>query len=305
MKKLLPLLLVIGAVLVSGCGSIPQITTEEDKIGTNGLIITSFSSDASSIPAGDSIELLLEVKNVGGAEATDAIVDLSGVYFGTGTLDWNCGGDEKTSGVKLTTPLLPPEQGIPGDVDSNSWYCKSPSDIKSDTPYTFDVRMTYGYSTDVTGKLNFVDDDYWGSLSQDEKQKLAGGVSFLSQSDGPLSIKLYSGSRTRPFVIYPGETTEEHTLRIIIQNVGSGKPVDHEVTIESLDLGGELSLVKKEDCVKTVTLSRGKSASVSCKVRHSNPQKILNRQDITVKLHLTYKWFVDSSTDVTVEKPLT
>jgi len=165
--------------------------------------------------------------------------------------------------------------------------------------------VKYGYSTDVTGKLNFVKEDYWRSLSQDEKQKLAGGVSFLSQSDGPLSIKLYSGSRTRPFVIYPGETTEEHTLRIIIQNVGSGKPVDHEVTIESLDLGGELSLVKKEDCVKTVTLSRGKSASVSCKVRHSNPQKILNRQDITVKLHLTYKWFVDSSTDVTVEKPLT
>ena len=294
MKKLLVLLLLITAVLVSGCIGQPK-----ERVASNGLIISSFSSDATSIPAGDTIELLLEVENVGGAEATDATVDLSGVYFGTGTLDWNCGGNEKTSAVKLATSLLPPEQGIPGDVDSYSWYCESPSDIKSDTPYTFDVRMTYGYSTDVTGKLNFVDDDYWGSLSQDEKQKLAGGVSQLSQTAGPLLIKLYSGSRTRPFVIY-GDGTNQYTLRIVITNVGSGKPLDNIVNIVNPQISSGATLT----CTETsVTLSRGKSASTSCTVTLN--QNVINRQDFTVSLGFTYDWYVDSSTDVTVERPLT
>lgn len=301
MKKLLPLLLLVGAVLVSGC--VGQNGGDNGK-GTNGLIIKSFSSDSSSIPAGDSIELLLEVENVGGAEATGAEAVLSGVTFDSGELDWNCGDKTKTS-EKFTSRLLPPEKGIPGDVDSVSWICKSPTGIRSDTPYTFDVRVTYGYSTDVTGKLNFVKGDYWTSLSQAEKQKLAGGVSYLSQSPGPLSIKLYSGSRTRPFVIYDDEKSEEHTLRIIITNVGSGKPVDYKVTIEDIKLSKGLSITKKEDCVKTVTLSRGKSASVSCKIKLVDPKTVINRQDFTVSLGLKYSWYVDSSTDVTVEKPLT
>jgi len=302
MKKLLPLLLVIGVVIISGCGSIPQITTKKEIIGTNGLIIKSFSSDATSIPAGDSIELLLEVENVGGTEATAAEAVLSGVTFGTGGLDWDCGDDTSQD---FASRLLPPENGIPGDVDSVSWICKSPTGIRSDTPYTFDVRVTYGYSTDVTGKLNFVTGDYWRSLSQADKQSLAGGVSYLSQTDGPLSIKIYSGSRTRPFIIYEDGGEEVHTLRIIITNVGSGKPVDHEVTIESLDLSQGLSLEEEEECIKTVTLSRGKSASVSCKVKLNNPDNVINRQDFTVSLSLSYSWYVDSSSTVTVEKPLT
>jgi len=304
MKKLLLPLLIIGAVFVSGCAGITEQPDENGGGGTNGLIISSFSSDAASIPAGDSIELLLEVENVGGAEATGAEAVLSGVTTGTGELDWDCG-DEDEITKEFAPRLLPPEKGIPGDIDSDSWICKSPEGIRSDTPYTFDVRVTYGYSTDVTAKLNFVKGDYWGSLSQAEKQNLAGGVSYLSQTAGPLSIKLYSGSRTRPFIIYEDEETEEHTLRIIITNVGSGKPIDYEVTIEDIKLSKGLSIINKENCVKTVTLSRGKSASVSCKVRLDDTESVINRQDFTVSLNLKYSWYADSSTDVIVEKPLT
>ena len=62
MKKLLPLLLVISAVLVSGCGDTISQPNGDETGAANGLIISSFSTDSSSITAGDTIEVMLEIE---------------------------------------------------------------------------------------------------------------------------------------------------------------------------------------------------------------------------------------------------
>jgi len=299
MKRLLPLLLLIGTVLLSGC--IGQPTTP--PLGTNGIIISSFSPDITPITAGDVIELILEVENVGGATAEKVKTNLSGVTFGEGDLDWSC--EEDTSDVSFGD-LMPPENGIPGEEHTEAWTCTSPSGIKSDTVYTFDVRVNYDYSTDVTGTLTFVTGDYWRSLTQDEKEKLSekGGISQLSQTAGPLSIKLYAGRRTRPFIIYDPED-KTYTLRVVINNVGSGKPTDNKVKIiqQKSSTGLKINCFEAGEEEREITLSRGKTASISCDLTLEG--NVINRQDFTVALGFEYNWNVDSSTDVTVEKPLT
>lgn len=298
MKKLLPLLLLVGAVIISGCVGVGQNGVE--PVAANGLIISSFSTDATSITAADSVELVLEIENVGGAAAENTVADLSGVTFGTGFLDWSC--EQSTTGISIGK-LLPPEKGIPGESHTEVWVCSSPTGIRSDTVYTFDTRVKYDYSTDATGTLTFVTGDYWRTLSQTEKEELSskGGVSQLSQTAGPLLIKLYAGRKTRPFIIYD-VNQKEYTLRIIINNVGSGKPTDNKVSIVNQQSSTGLGISCPTD---PITLSRGKTASVSCKLTLSNPSGILNRQDFTISLGFDYNWHIDSSTDVTVEKPLT
>ena len=295
MKKILPLLMLIGIVLASGC--VGQTPTKPPA-GTNGLIISDFSPDTSTLMADDSINLNLEVENVGGAEASTINVNLYGVTFGTGDFDW-----QLTSGdqiFKLADQLLPPEEGIPGEMTTYVWTLKAPKGIKSDTTYSFDTRVEYDYSTDVTGILTFVSKKYWDSLSKSEKDALVSkaGISQLTQTGGPLSVTLYAGQRTRPFVVDPVEN--EYTMRVTINNVGSGEPKD-TIQLSSAEASSGIDII----CPNTpIKLSRGKTASFSCTVTLTNTN-IMNKQDFTISLSFNYGWRVDSSTEVTVQKPLT
>jgi hypothetical protein len=298
MKKILPLLMLIGVVLASGC--VGQTTTT--TTGTNGLIISDFSPDASNLMAGDSVNLNLEVQNVGGAKASNIKFDLYGVTFGTGNYDWALTGE---SSYTLPSPLMPPEEGISGEMSTYVWTIKSPSGIKSDTTYPFDVRVEYNYSTDVTGTLTFVSKDYWNSLSKTEKEALASkaGISQLTQTGGPISITLYAGQRTRPFVVDTEQA--QYIMRVTVNNIGSGEPRD---VIKLLPEEGSTGImISCPDAAKTdgVKLSRGKTASFSCTLTLSNPEKIVNKQDFTIALGFSYGWRVDSSTEITVQRPLT
>jgi hypothetical protein len=226
--------------------------------------------------------------------------NIYGVTFGSGEFDWlRTQGEQSFS---LADQLLPPEQGIPGEISSPYiWVLKAPSGIKSDTTYSFDVRVEYHYSTDVTGILTFVDDDFWNTLSKSEKEALVSkaGVSQMTQTGGPISVTLYAGQRQRPFVVYAGQDT--YHMRVTISNVGSGEPKG-AITLATPQSSSGMSVT----CTTPPTgiiLSRGKTANFPCDITLNNPN-IMNKQDFTIGLSFTYDWRVDSSTDITVQKPL-
>jgi hypothetical protein len=297
MKRILPLFMLIGVIVASGC--IGQTTTVQP--GTNGLIISDFSSDGTTVMAGDIINLNLEAQNVGGATATNVNGNIYGVTFGTGDFDW-----ERTQGEQsftLATQLLPPEEGIPGEISPPYiWVLKAPRGIKSDTTYSFDVRLEYSYSTDVTGILTFVSENYWNSLSKSEKEALVSkaGVSQMSQTGGPISVTLYAGTRQRPFVVYSG--LNEYHMRVTINNVGSGEPKDI-ITLGTPQASSGMS-ISCDTPLGGIRLSRGKTANFPCTLTLTNTN-IMNKQDFTIGLSFTYDWRVDSTTDITVKKPLT
>jgi hypothetical protein len=304
MKKILFLLMLIGVVLASGC-----LGTQVEKKpapGTNGLIISDFYPDANVVQAGYTVYLNLEVQNVGGAKATNIDVSLYGVTFGKGDFDWDLTQGKqsfKYADEMNLTELRPPEEGIPGEVaPMYTWTLIAPRGIKADTPYSFDVRVGYDYTTDVTGVLTFVSKTYWESLSKSEKEALAkkAGVSQLTQTGGPISVTLYAGTRQMPFVVYSGQNT--YILRVTITNVGSGEPKDTiRLVSQKASTGMSISCAVPPDGIR---LSRGKTASFSCTLTLTDTN-ILNKQDFTVGLGFEYGWRVDSSTEITVQKPLT
>jgi hypothetical protein len=298
MKRILALLMLIGVVLASGC--VGQTTTTP-VAGTNGLVISDFSPDSNKVMAGDTINLNLEVQNVGGAPADTVTANIYGVPIGTGDFDWNLQSGQET--FTLANQLLPPEEGIPGEIATYVWTLRAPRGVKSDTTNTFDLRISYNYKTDVTGVLTFVSQTYWNSLTKEEKAALASkaGVSQLTQTGGPLSITLYAGQRTRPFVIDPSVTM--YKLRITINNVGGGEPSGPITLNQALSSTGVRIACPPELSALGVTLSRGKTASFSCDINLDNTG-IANKQDFTISLSFNYGWRVDSSSDITVQKAL-
>jgi hypothetical protein len=298
MKRILALLMLIGVVLASGC--VGQTTTKQPT-GANGLIISDFSPDASKIMADDSVNLNLEVQNVGGAPANTVNVYLYGVTFGTGDYDWSI---EGLQSFLLTEQLLPPEEGVPGELATNVWTLRAPKGIKSDTTFTFDTRIDYEYTTDVTGMLTFVSKSYWDSLSREEKQAMTAkaGFSQMTQTGGPISITMYAGQRTRPFVIDP--SVDHYTMRVTVNNIGSGEPRD-VIKLTSADASTGISIDCDDGAYSGLTLSRGKTASFSCDIiPGTEAMAISNKQDFTTSLSFSYGWRVDSSTDIIVQRAL-
>jgi len=298
MKRILPLLMLIGLIVTSGC--IGQTPTQSQP-GTNGVVITDFSPDATSIMAGETVNLNLEAQNVGGAKATNVNGNMYGVTFGSGEFDWT-----RTQGEQIfniANQLLPPEEGVSGEISPPYiWVLRAPTGIKSDTTYSFDVRVEYTYSTDVTGILTFASESYWNSLSKSEKDALVSkaGVSQMTQTGGPISVTLYAGQKQRPFVIYSG--VNEYPMRVTINNVGSGEPKDViNLVSAKASTGMSIQCTIPENGIR---LSRGKTANFPCTLRLDNAN-IMNKQDFTVGFSFSYVWRVDSSTDITVKKPLT
>ncbi|MDI6825988.1 MAG: hypothetical protein QMD36_02200 [Candidatus Aenigmarchaeota archaeon] len=305
MKRILLLLMLIGVVLASGClGTQPK----EIPVGMNGLIIPDFSPDANKIMAGDTVNLYLEVQNVGGAKASDINVSLYGVTFAEppGEYDWQVAQGKLSFrfSEEGISQLLPPEEGIPGEIATYFWTFKAPTGIKADTTYSFDVRVEYNYLTDVSGILTFVSKDYWNRLSKSEKEALStkAGVTQLRQTGGPIAVKLYAGVRERPFVIDPAQIN--YTIRVDINNVGSGEPKDVIKLISEKSSTGITISCPDEVKTKGIRLSAGKTASFSCTLTLGKTD-ILNKQDFSIALGFNYDWRVDSSTGITVKKPLT
>jgi len=181
-RALIPLSLLAIAVILSGC-----IGQNGSKVsGSNGIIIKDFGFDYSPIYAEEQVGLSMEVQNVGGEEGTVLGITI----FGADTVESADCDTETLSGLQwcteddidptFTRPLLPPDPstGMEGEEDFFDWLLESPSEVKAATPYDFEVRLDYTYSTVYTGTLQLVEQDYLQTLTPENREALikAGGV---------------------------------------------------------------------------------------------------------------------------------
>jgi len=299
-KALIPLCLLVGIAILSGCVGQPTGVV----IGTNGIIIRDFGFDYSPIYSEETTGLTLTLQNVGGEEGTLKEIAIFGVdapAAAPGPLTWGYGtGDSFT--LTLSDELLPPDPttGFEGEEYFQEWIPEAPTDIKSPTTYDFQTRVKYLYSSTFTGKIQVVHNDYLRTLPPEERESLirVGGIQDASITAGPLSLAAASG---RHFIIRSGDSAESRSIKFKITNVGSGFPYKdpwstanlHIVTVTA-DEGIDCSV--PED----IKLSRGKTGVISCTFTSPADGSFTNKIDKYFSVTLDYGYYVDSAASITV-----
>jgi len=300
MKRYLLLILLISIVFISGC--IGQTTTKTKS--TNGLVISDFSFGVDSIVSGETIDLDMEIENVGDAKATQITAELFGPEMAetADSVTWGVTNPDGKGNRKISIGSLDPSDPTTGFVPfwTGSWVLTAPKDLVSDTPYTFNVRLDYRYTTTFTGVLTVMSSDYIRSRPKDERDKLyaSGGVSQQVTSGGPLLIEAASGSH---FVIKTGEEAgKTKTINFKVTNVGSGFPYSNEPGDYKVRIDSSKGISCTPD--ETFRLSRGKTGLFTCKF--TVPSYVTNKLDITFIINLDYRYYQDSAVDITVTKKL-
>jgi len=300
-KALIPLCLLAIATVLSGCiGQEGVVVT-----GTNGLIIKDFSFDYSPIYSGESTGLSLEIQNVGGEKGTLKEIVVFGVdapASSAGTLTWGYGTGDTFTLTGIDQELLPPDPttGFEGEEYFQEWIPESPTDIKSPTTYDFQTRIRYTYTSTFTGKIQVVDNDYLRTLPVDKREALikAGGVQDASVTAGPLSLAAASGTH---FIVRSGDPAQDRSIKFKITNVGSGFPYkepwsDTNLHIITVTANDGIACSIPQD----VKLARGKTGVISCTFTAPAYGGFTNKIDKYFSVTLSYGYYVDSATSITV-----
>ncbi len=305
--KELMLFSIVSIVFLAGCARGPSA-----PVG-NGLVIKSFSPEFSSVDSGAPVSFLLTVQNLGEVKATAVKAQL----FGLST-DWIL-----TPPLGSVQPLTPsslaapdPLSGLQGEETTQEWTATTPSKV-TDVNYDASLRVYYGYTTAAGGLVRFVSSTYQRSLTQ-QGQQLAQPIGVISStsSGGPLLITILA--RT-PVVSATGDSTGR--VQIEIQNVGSGRVYDLDSgksepeivldRIKEIKIGGvgDGKCAGVDDSTGIVTLSglnaqkllTGKSRTINCEIK-TGDVITQNFKNVELKIDITYNYFVDSATSITVLK---
>ncbi len=306
-KEIVPLLLIVGVVFVSGC--IGQTKTTG---AAKGLSIQSFSPDFEEVRSGEEITLSALIENVGEADATGISVQLFGLNFN----EWNLQGDnpKKQSILRKADPT----QDMPGESYEFNWNLQSPPNLRVDNTYTANIRTYYKYQTSAVATLRFMSYDYIKSLPADEfeKAKKSAGVVQSTVSSAPISASINVGSR--PLIVYSDGDT--YSVQLTITNVGNGNPFklnadypgyggpldSSDLYYVDVDIDTDLDL----DCSNTLDtaksgelrLTRGTSKTLFCTATIPSVEDLGNTKDYTVTVNLNYGYYTDASTKIKVLK---
>lgn len=305
-KILIPILAI---VLVSGC-TIPGLENLSvgQTAGTagNGLEITSFTADPSTVFSGSSVRLIMEVENQGGTTVEN---DKDMVYL-TGSNFDSWGGTTYTHFDK-TMKSSDVVRDIPADTKRFSWSVRAPTLTAGQTRTdTFIGRVYHDYQTSANGNV------WVYSESEAEAARTSGRPLYtpsFTYTKGPVGLSV-SVSPT-PVILYSGEAT--FTLYIKLSNLATGTiyhtgSVTYATGSESVKIdpsqdqlnwvnvavtGSDLTL--GDGCTGDQELVAGKEATLVCEVTvNSAPDTFKSYAlDVTV----SYGYFTERTVSVTVQ----
>lgn len=294
-KNLVIILSLIVVVTISGCVS--QTST---IAGGPGIVITDASVDYSPVFAGDIVGWNLEVQNQGEDDTTIHSI----TWFGVDMTSWSL--NPSTNPDTTSKPIVgaDPITGFEGASYFETRTITAPSTIMSPTTVDLGIRVEYDYDTDFSATIRIMDPDYLRTLSTEDKNTLiqTGGIRDSRSTAAPLSVKAASGAH---FVARG--TSRTITIPFRITNVGAGLPYkDNVANADTAASSGGLYVVNaisgsnNLDCTSAgdITLSRGKNGGFGCTL--TIPGTVTNYEDHTFSLTLSYRYYVDGSTSLTV-----
>ena len=283
------LALILAAVTVSGCTG-----GGGGSGGTEGVVIEYFEPDISEIYSSEELMFTAGVKNIGEENADNVELRL----FGLGN-DWTWV-SEKMQEISGSLEKSDASEGIEGGTGEAQWVVVSPSGLKVDNTYTANVRLSYDYKTTARANVKVYDTEYLKSISEEASDIMrSSGIDTFTVTDAPITIELTGLSKP---LIYRG-SGQKSSVTVLISNIGDGKPyLDNEndlsVYVDKITVDGEvITTVSNQD----YRLPR--SGRKSIPVEFELPE-IESYTTIPIEVDLTYRYFVDSSTNIVVLKTL-
>ena len=291
MKKVLPLLAVIGIIFLAGC--IGQEEKKEEVKG-KGVVIKSLTVEPEELEPEMEAMITLVVQNRGGAIAEDVSPQIIGLPRGEG--EWTVIGPSPSSIPRLVPP--DPERGVPeGEEAYITWTLRAPKK-KITMTYDFQARVTYDYTTSSSCVIRLLSMDYYKQLLPSEREKRNWGVIQSSYSDGPLQITFSAPS---PIISWDTIKKEENItgtanypvpIWVKIENIGGGSVI------------GNISVTPTGvfNCsASKLSLIGGKYAMLICKL---NVTEFSNFKDYEPRFTFDYKYSIDKWTSVKVLKEM-
>lgn len=303
-KSVLPVLsLLMVVVLVSGCVQIGGDDEEETRYD-NGLVIENFEAFPDEVFSGDSLDLILDVQNKGGREATDVWAEV-----------YSLGGlEDSNENKKELSDLDSPTSDFEGQTDTATWNLDAPSIEKGITDtVTPNVRVYYQYSTRARNSVPVLTrSEYKRRLKRDESLPEAGSTTV---SHGPFSVEIKSRSTA---VI--NEDDDEHTFRVSItaNNIMSGtayksglgsetEPESDELDVVNLTIksgegdiscGGESHADEYQESEED--LRGGEEMRKNCEIKLAKDE-VSDVMDIPIEVKMDYGYFISGEAPVTIE----
>lgn len=302
------LALIAVTVIIAGCSD----TGTNDSATTAGLTINNFSAVPSTTFAGQSAQVLLNVRNDGGIDARNTVARLYQAPIGTGSGSWSIQGDEGQSAYIGRIRAADPQNEIPAQERRQTWSLTAPSLEAQSIDYNFQTRVYYDYSTQATTEIQLVQ----------EEEFLQGDYTpsrpSTDNTNAPIQLEVSTRSPVRYF---EGDSEPSSDLCVTVRNQGQGTPFDPSVFD---DVGPDnpnidLSSSQRDEVTVTVSDSAGvdfggdseeTSTTVSLTGSRGNhcfdmtlPSSSSFSITQTVPLTITsdYGYYTDDSTVVTVQ----
>jgi len=319
--KLRPILLVsivlVAAVLVSGCVGQQQVSTSS----TDGVVITSFSASPSSLLSKEDVTTLeLDIENQGAVDAKNLTVLFEGIQdqWRNATSPYN----------KITTQLpkyyvtlkAPQSQlGIPGDAKIITVNIKPPVEIPPGQPptrYPISAKVFYDYKTTGVISVQTYDLSYWRNVLKGTAPS-GKQMTVITNPDAPVKLELDSAYLSKPVIVSFDENSDvyEYNYKFVLKNVGSGYPVQEygKITGKMTTTGA----FKFRECAGkaidsntfTITpdvedltrLKENSQTSIPCTIyvdKNAWGQRF--EDTFTINFNFDYRYFVGDSVDIYV-----
>jgi hypothetical protein len=290
--KLLLLIPILGTVLISGC-----ITGGGGPTFGNGVVILNWEPTFSQVDSGDKLQLRLRVQNQGEAVAAN----VNPVLAGIDTSEW---ATSTASSFITNSNLLPPDrvQGTSGEIREKIFDLTAPRLPKGTTQqYSPQVRVFYDYRTTAIKSITLVNENELRRL-QDQGKTLSS--TDTKTSAGPLKVTVTTGKfiKAREASYY----SNTFPITIDIQNTGGGVVGRYNMPQDDYKVGVDIKWPSRlspdafacGNFANNVLLWKGQSASITCNMRINSPPP--TNEDANIQVILTYGYYVDSTTTITV-----
>jgi hypothetical protein len=300
------LITVLSILLVSGCVDLGDLGGQVGVSG-NGLEITSFTAEPSSVFSGSSVRLVMEVENLGGTTVAqeDGLVYLTGSSFD----EWS-GSNAVFESFSRDMRAEDVVRGVPASTDRISRTVTAPDLQAGQTRNDIFIGRVYSdYQTSANGNV-------WAySEAEAEAARAAGRTLYtpsFTYTKGPVGLSI--SVTPTPLILYEGEDT--FTVFIKISNLASGtiyapNTINYggnsvALTMDQINRvnvavspGSGLSVSNSVDCSGDQELVAGRDLTLVCDVTVTSPPATF--QSYTFDVTVSYGYYTEKTASVTVQ----
>ena len=325
MNILLLTLLVLAALLVSGCTINPALSPATPATTRSGVIIERFGPVFHEIQSEEPVTFRLSVRNAGSVDATDVHAELLGLdqaWCENTRCQTSAGGfaeklpeeeECRYTGQGFNLKAPDPTLGSPGETRECTWKYVAPT-LDRDLKVTYDAtaRVFYTYQSSTVESVII------GSIDELKRVQDSGGTipsQTVSKSVSPIEISVAIQSPVRSW-----KNSATFPVKITVQNIGGGfacarnsgpmkdackkTSPEYEKNRDRVLLkitGNNLEL--SDDCTgfengEPFSLARGISNSFLCDITATGLNQGLVERTLTVTA--TYEYATDSQATITV-----